>query len=840
MTSRKVIYYPNQMSPGNIKRRVFLSLLLGLIILTAASVNYLNKVYLPVRIKAKLTGSLEEVLHYNVNIGKVSFNLINGIVIRDILVYDKIKTEENTILQIKRVSFHLLYLPLLRDKKIIIPVLHIYSPELKVSYGKDNTFNLSALFSPVKNTDTAAKNKTLPLVYKINLLKGSLLFEDERQQPKFSKAIHDLNMAFSVRDLKKASFMIHGNFLPEKEEPSKIFIQGDYIFRSNELKAKLNLTNISLAELNPYLRTLPFLVSSGIIQNTNLTLRLQGKNLDIGGIICLKGAIIKKEGLLLSADIDILPQLNYAMDINGLRYTLGLKLNNSELQGVKYIGKVSAIKGDLELTQDKLKTNNLEFRALDSNCKLNGLLENFNSPILALNLECQKLKLEELFLLINHPQDLKLSGIAIVKVKLKGALQERPLDIAAGITIEDARLQTLLLTLQHIKGTVNLKTDQASWEGLSFEYREIPYTTTGTLVGFNDPRLNLKIDSKDLRLASDIKINTELITLNNFTANYINSDCDIKGTIDTREKNNPLLDLAFTLSVNPQDILVFLPKQLAESIRKINPQGNIGLSGSLSGKARDYKDWNIQAQGSSGLISLYNLKFNNLSFALLEKDKILNLSGLSASGYSGTLNLDFISNLSKDKPTYALRFNSSGIDLGELKSDIGLKDKDMAGIIDINANLVGDFQDSVSLKGNGLLSLQNGRLWQVNLLKGLGELFLLPDYEKIIFKEAQAQFNIENKAISTDNLQLISDQLRLNCEGSLGFDGSLNFVAYAQVNKELIRESTDLRKFTAALFGELGNAVSIKIGGTINKPKYHLVPIPLDLLKRVKDFFLGK
>ena len=164
----------------------------------------------------------------------------------------------------------------------------------------------------------------------------------------------------------------------------------------------------------------------------------------------------------------------------------------------------------------------------------------------------------------------------------------------------------------------------------------------------------------------------------------------------------------------------------------------------------------------------------------------------------------------------------------------------MAGILNIDANIVGNFQDQATMKGSGNISIQGGRFWQLNLLKGLGELFLLPDYEKIVFKEAVAEFNIENKAISTQDLELVSDQLKLDCEGSLAFDGSLNFTAYAQVNKELIRESSDLRKFTAAILGELGNAISIKIDGTIQKPKYRLVPMPLDLIKHIKDFFLGK
>jgi hypothetical protein len=826
----------------NIKKNIFLSLFLFLVLATASGVVYLDKVYLPVKIKTSLTKGLQEALHYNVDIAKINFNLINGIVIHDIFVYDKIKDKENTILYIKQASFHLLYLPLLKDQKVIIPILHIYSPELKLRYRKGNTLNVSALFSPGQDKSTKQKNKVIPLIYKINILKGELLFEDERQQPKFSKIIQDLNIGLSAGDLKKASFVIRGNILPVEEKPSKISLQGDYNFSSKELAAKLNLVNLNLAELDLYLKSLPFSITSGRVENTNLSLKLKNKNCELSGIVYLKEVEANREKLKLVADLDILPQLSYAIDTKTFTYKLGFRFNAAKLQGIKYLESASAIKGNLELTNDVLRAENLEFEALDSNFKLNGSLENFSNPSLALDLESSNLKLEKAFPLINHPQGLNLSGIAKARVGLKGNLKELPLEVKAELTVEDAKLETPVLKepLQHIKGGVVLEPDEARWEELVFNYQDTLYTTTGRLIDFKTPSLNFKISSKDLKLASDIKIDLDLINLNTLNAKYIDSDCDIKGTIEMQEKNNPLLDLAITLKLNPKDIMVFLPKQLAESIQGTKLQGNIQLSGSISGKAKNYKDWNIEVEGSSELLSIYNFRFNNLFFNLLQRDKLFNISGLSASSYSGVVNLDFVSNLTPNEPTYALKFSSLGIDLGQLKSDIGLKDKDLAGILNINANLAGDFKDSASLKGNGLLSIKNGKLWQLNLLRGLGELFLLPSYEKIIFKEAMAGFNIENKAISTEDLQLVSDQLKLNCEGSLGFNGSLNFIAYAQVNKEFIRESSDLRKFTAAILGELGSAISIKIGGTTSKPKYHLVPIPLDLLKRVKDFFLSK
>jgi hypothetical protein len=60
------------------------------------------------------------------------------------------------------------------------------------------------------------------------------------------------------------------------------------------------------------------------------------------------------------------------------------------------------------------------------------------------------------------------------------------------------------------------------------------------------------------------------------------------------------------------------------------------------------------------------------------------------------------------------------------------------------------------------------------------------------------------------------------------------------VNKDLIRDSADIRKFTSAILGNLSNAITIKVGGTIQKPTYKIVPVALDVIKNIKDFFLGK
>jgi hypothetical protein len=328
--------------------------------------------------------------------------------------------------------------------------------------------------------------------------------------------------------------------------------------------------------------------------------------------------------------------------------------------------------------------------------------------------------------------------------------------------------------------------------------------------------------------------------INTLSGKYINSQFDISGNIDTGDSRNPFMDLAAKLNLKIQDTFIFLPNNLVENLRKLKLDGKLNIAGSLTGKAKDYKAWSISAQTTSDLISVYNLKFTDLSFNLQQQDGTLYINRFGAAGYSGTINIGFVSNLKTDTPNYVIKFNSNGIDLAKLKLDMTFKDKDITGILDINADLNGNFKDLGALKGAGSVSIKNGKLWQLNLFKGLAELFLIVDYEKIIFKDAMGDFEIENKYVLTDDFRMKSEQLTWDYVGKIGFDGSLNFTIYSQANKELIKDSPDIRKFLTAIVGELSSAIAIKLSGTIQKPKYHIIPLPLDLIRNIKDFFLGK
>jgi len=824
------------------KRKIFIILLLILVACVAAGLIYLNKVYLPLKLKAYLTSSLEKTSGYNVQIGSINYHLFKGLVIKDTLVYDKTTDTQNIILAVKEVSFNFLFLPFLSKQKIIIPIVYLRSPYLHLRYQKDGTFNFSRIFSP-KEKPAEKKSKFSFFVYKINIISAKCLFEDGHFEPDFSKVISDLNIGLVLRHPAKIAFLMQGDILANQGAPGRFFIKGDFDLLSKEIKAKINLTNLFFTDFNPYLKALPFNIGGGSIDTATAELSWKDKALSVEADISTKAAQLSKKELELFGDIHIDSTLKYTPGQKDWARRINFKLLGNELKGIKYIHKISGLSGEIVLTNDKLYSEGLQLETLGTLFSLSGSIENFTDPYLKLHFESKAVNLENAFALLSYPKSLKLTGTSLVFVDVTGKLNTPPLTKKADFRIAGARFENPFLKqpLANLSGQLIIFEDGAEWQKLGFSYRDTAYESSGELRDFKQPKISLTLTSKDLDLKSDLDIQDRDIRINALKGKYLSSDFDVAGSIDLEDKDNPFGDLNAKLNLKIPDAFGLLPDSLSANLKKIKLNGNLNIIASLSGGLKDYQNWNILAKTTSDLLSIYDLKFTKLSFDLEQREGMLQMPNFNtSSAYSGMLNLSFVANLKAADPTYAIKFNANGIDLSKLKSDIGLKDKDISGLMNIETSLFGEFKNLESLKGLGFVSVKDGRLWQINLFKGLGELFLLPIYEKIVFNNAFGEFEIENKNVSTDNLKMQSPELVLDCRGKIDFDGNLDFTIYSTANKNVIRESVDIRKFITAIVGEISGAIAIKLTGTVKDPKFHPIPMPLDLIKNIKDFILGK
>jgi hypothetical protein len=671
---------------------------------------------------------------------------------------------------------------------------------------------------------------------------GSLLLEDQRYSPVFKKSISGLNLGVSVGPSAKISFLMQGDIPGQQAVPGRIAVKGDYRISSKELNAQLNLANLFFSDFAPYLKKLPFTIAGGNLDSAVLGLKLKDKMLTMQGIASAKSVRLQKNKLALNGDINLQPVFTWALEKKEPDYTINFKLLGVDLKGIDYIHAIKGATGELKLTKNDISSEGIQLQTLGSPFRLKGRVD-FSAPSLNLHFESAAVDLAQAFALLSAPKDLKLTGTAAVSVDVAGNLNVIPLDKKAVFQLTAATFQTSLLKepLNNISGKIILTENGADWTQLAFTYHNTAYGSSGKLKNFKEPQINFSLNSKDLDLKSDLKIKDKDIRINSLEAKYLNSSFNVLGDINARNSNNPLLNLSAKLNLSLTDTFAILPQKVAQGLKKMKLDGRLNLNGTLNGNARDYPGWKISAKAASDMISVYGLKFSNLSCNIEQQQGTLQLLNFSAApAYSGNLNLAFNAALKGDSPGYIIKFNAGGIDLSRLKSDIGLPDKDIAGIISVDANLSGEFKSLDTLKGLGFVSVKEGKLWQINLFKGLGELFLLPEYQGIIFTRANGEFEVENRMISTDNLKLESPELVLDWTGNMGFDGALDFTVYTTANKNVIQDSPDLRKFFTAILGELSGAIAVKVGGTIKDPKFRLIPMPVELFKNIKNFILGK
>ena len=150
------------------------------------------------------------------------------------------------------------------------------------------------------------------------------------------------------------------------------------------------------------------------------------------------------------------------------------------------------------------------------------------------------------------------------------------------------------------------------------------------------------------------------------------------------------------------------------------------------------------------------------------------------------------------------------------------------------------------MRGKGAFAIAEGRLWELPVFAGLANILYIPGVSKIVFGEAKGTFTVGNRIIVTGDTELYSPQMNLVGEGSVDFDGNLNFDITAAFAKEFLEGPTLLGPLRDFFVDEAGHFVGkINLAGTLNEPKFKVTPISFDkllnnkLLNKIREKLFG-
>jgi len=778
-------------------KKIILLTIFAIVIILAAGIIYLNNVILPTKVKSWIVSSISEQTQKKVTLDSVSINILRGLTLRNLTIYD----DNKAVISVKEASCGFFVIPILQ-KRLIIPFVDIRSPAVFLERLPDNSFNLQKLIPAPKQGIKEAKKPGFNIsVYKINVTNASIYFQDDTFPQPLKKEFRKINLTLHLSLPSSVKFKLAGSFYPQ---PGAVFkANGEYRISAQEFLAKIDVNDFSPAEIEPYYRS--------------------------SGLTIPKGKI--------SADLG----LQYRN--KQLAYSGQLKISDCRLEGLHFAKVIDNISGDVAFDNAGLSSQSLNATLANIPFQAKVKLSDYINPVFSISIP--QIDLKNLPVLLNYEFGFippgHSEGAAGFAMEARRLPNTDKWEIKGYVDVVNAliSMDKLPWPLEKFNGRINFYPGLMEWDGLNFNINAVNYKCAGSWSDFKTPHIKLGLVSKELKLETDFIVNDKLIDFKEFSGRYLNSAFSASGRLNTQNPKSALVDIKGRVYADLEDLKSIFKKE-REKFDKAALRGKAQADFIFNGRLDDIKNCALQAKVLSPSVSAYGLKFESFSFDYLQYDGAGSISSLNMPFYGGVVRGTADMNFSSPDFPYRLDLNVDKVRIEQLKADTPLKDENIAGSIRSNIKLAGALKDISRLTGSGEIVISEGKLWELNLFKGMGKLLFVRDFTSIVFKEGSCSFFVGDKSVSTENLVLKSDIADLDGKVKIGFDSTIN----ARLNVHILSDSVPLtgtfKDVATAIIGTAERFGVIKITGTIKEPKHSFEPAVGDILKSLTNVIMGK
>ena len=791
-----------------------------LILLGTGATAYLNNIFLPQKIRSLIINNLQEATQKKVSLDSLKFSIFKGLVLKGLILYDA----DKTIVNIKEASCTFLILPLLQ-KKLIIPNVKVKQAVIFIERKSDNAFNIPLLITPkppiaqlsterpekevkastASETTVIAQKKFKLTVNSISVKDSRIYFQDKTLIPVFTKSLDDVNLNLTLSLHKNFKFSLRAKVLANPV--MNIAATGEYNKEGDIIAAKISLQDFSAQEFSAYIKSL--------------------------GIEATQGSI--------NAAAD----LKYLLKENKFSFSGNADVREIALAGATLPCDINSINGELAFDNSGISSKKLSADIFGIALIAQFKLQDYKNPLLDINI-ASTLSLDSAQGLLKDKfkftLPVSIKGNAALALNIQGKMPMRENLLISGyadIINAQVKPDRLPSPLEDVNGRVEFSRNQARWKDLNFKYSGILYKSSGNLEDFSSPSISLMLASDELLLNSNFSVKKNLISFERLEGRYLNSGFSVSGNIDTLEPPKLETDLKGELNLDARDFKNLFVK-LKNQLEKAKLEGALKVQFNLKGDVNDFKSCALKATLSGPYLSGYGLRAQDISIDYNQGGGLAEIPLMRLFLYDGIADIAASINLSSQNIPYWVTLDIQKLKLEKMKMDLAAGQKDIAGTLSSQVKINGFSNEFSRLSGTGKILIVDGKLWQLNLFKGLGFLVFAKDFADIIFKEGSCDFLIKDKQISSDNVMLKSNIADMSGTLRLGFDGSLDALLNVKILDENAPLTGGFKDLTTAIIGEAGRFGIIKINGTLKDPKYKFKPAVGDIIKGLKDIILGK
>ncbi len=783
---------------------VFLSLVIG------GGIFYLNTIFFPLQVKDILSSKATAWLKRNVSIGEIKLHPQKGFILKNIRVDEQLSSAV-AFISIDEVRFNIVLPNFFRAREIFIPSITLDKPVVNLKRIEDTQWNFSDLLtkSPTKtaNNSSTKSPKVRFSLGGVKIQNGQIIISDPASNETISAL--DASLQLSLPD----AIRFESDFVIDADHCT-FSTKGKFSLASQELNATIKTRNFNPPRLI-HLTGVPLYVifDHWLIDEADLAVQFKNKEWT------LKGMII--------GPVDITTRTDIAVRTTGIirskNFTYHKRGRDFDLAGNFLATDTSVAVGADKMFSGNFSGTAISFQKSGDHFTMTGDLAAQKAKMLWAketltgDIETKKIFFDKL------DDKLVLAGESkIINSTFKDPVWDMAINQAAANWKFDRHKNGFLLDIPDLRAK-NLS-------GL-FLTTQVDGSATAQ---------NIKIDSADEILDAKGHFATENLKLLwpskiSFAGN---PQCDLTLSRNPAVDDNKMIpsgvihfsDDTFqgipkiTQVKNLTGQLVFRQDE-ASSKNLTLTLGQTPLS--LTGTIKHFSVPDIDANVSGKDFDV------SVDFKTASQRQNIRLEGLV---YDGKLSVDANVALQEKNVPGEITASLTGLNVQRLKNTFGqIKDKDLSGILSVNVNLKGPLEDYKALKGDGAITIKEGKLLELEMLKGIWKVLfnnlLVEDYRKIAFTHGKATFKVTDGSIKTEDLLLESEPADISARGSLSLSGQLNFDVIAKVRQAPIVSASALQAVPTKFFSNLEKIfVVIKPTGQITTPHFLNKILPLKVL----------
>jgi hypothetical protein len=703
-----------------------------LVIIFTGGYFLLNNYLLPYKAKDLITEKLSASLKRDVAISKLSYSFKDGIVLQDLLISSKyLSTSANTqadsipLLSSEKVSFNVLLLPLLIQRKLIITNLNISEPQIVLHKLPEGNFNISDILKP--SGKTTSKNNAF-LITSASINNGSLAYCDYSRQNTYCQKIDKINFSYGYMPPAAVRYKMSLS-LPDKN--STCFLRGNYNIKTKELSLLGTTSDLPLHELN-LAAGLPLDYKS--LQGTataNITGSLNDqKQLEIDIAANVKDLNLDKTTYQLKGNTDISINANYDFNKKELSNLSGnIRPKNISIEGLPYVTSFSDMTGKAKFDTEKVTIEEINGALLGCPTVLKGVV-NLKDLYLKLDVKSD-LQLEKVIGILPKSnqerfKNLKLTGKTYAALNINGSLRQMiSLDMTGDISLSDVSIRgaNSKFSISAASGKIFLSKDKAEINNINFNFLDDTYKLNAVLNNFKNPVLDFKIISDNFFGTGNISIVDSNAHIDKIKGNYYTHTYELTGDVENISDPNLVLYGDVVLDTANLD-KIFLTN--AKAISNLELKGKIPGNFHFQGKLAKWKEATAGLKANTPKLQLKGLNLTDTYINATMQNGNVILKNFTFSAYDGIFAMTGNLDLLKQNIPYTANIILKDLNLEKLILDTKLKGKEIKGITYLKMQLKNPYKDISGIIGDGGIVVVDGHLMQLPILDTMAKLLGIP------------------------------------------------------------------------------------------------------------------